>query len=293
MTQAEYDRIYRSLDIAIDWASYGIRDFPCRQEMLSRNERTLFSGWGGEEYITHHGDASYIEMFYSGHWIAFAKAIYHRARKTYGKSISGILKTLYFKLIVPSFPKKYYCKLPRIHCRKPDYSIFEQTFCPLIEEEEKKKNYIFTYMYSKNAREEHIRAWENGHVESRIQSLSQESMGDRVQYVFPLLDRRLVEFAFSIPAQFMFHRGYDRYLYRTAIADLLPETVLWGIHKDEEERIKQIKKFYFTMLETLLKDQKYSSRIYSSPYLKDSNSIHNNHKITALTAILCSEYLNR
>ena len=169
--------------------------------------------------------------------------------------------------------------------------MFHPAIRPQIKAEERKKNYVSTYLNARSVIEDHILEWENGHVESRIQYLSQEAMADRVRYVYPLLDRRLVEFSFSMPAHFMFDRGYDRFLNRKAIEDLLPETVLWGRHKDERERIKQMKNFFFTMKDRLLREELYREKLQKSPYILHAEMEQDNHKITTITAILCSNYL--
>ena len=81
-----------------------------------------------------------------------------------------------------------------------------------------------------------IRAWENGHVQGRLNAWSQEALSSHVQYAFPLLDRRLIELSFNIPGKYLFNKGYDRYTYRKAIEDIVPSTLLWGIHKSEPKR---------------------------------------------------------
>lgn len=52
------------------------------------------------------------------------------------------------------------------------------------------------------------------------------SMAHALEVRTPFLDRRLVEFAFSLPAEVKLRRGAGKHLLRTAFSDLLPETTL-------------------------------------------------------------------
>ena len=78
---------------------------------------------------------------------------------------------------------------------------------------------------------------EHGHLAERIEAWSNNNDGDRIVYVYPLLDKRLIEFSLGIPPDLYVREGYDRYLFRYALGGILPETVRWGDVKREPIRV--------------------------------------------------------
>ncbi len=58
-----------------------------------------------------------------------------------------------------------------------------------------------------------------------------------VEYVWPLLDRRLIQQYLTTPTVWKFGEGMGRYLHRRAVADLLPAQVTWKARKSMGGRI--------------------------------------------------------
>lgn len=54
-----------------------------------------------------------------------------------------------------------------------------------------------------------------------------------VDYVFPMLDPRLIQCYLSTPAIEKYGRGFDRYLHRRAVEDLLPSSIVWERPKND------------------------------------------------------------
>jgi hypothetical protein len=50
-----------------------------------------------------------------------------------------------------------------------------------------------------------------------------------IEYRYPLLDRRLVEFGLGLPPELFCQRGWPRYLYRYAMAGILPDRMRWRV----------------------------------------------------------------
>lgn len=59
-------------------------------------------------------------------------------------------------------------------------------------------------------------------------------------YRYPLLDRRIIEFALGMPATAYTQASGGRYLFRRAISDLLPAEVCWGNAKFEPIRVHKL-----------------------------------------------------
>jgi asparagine synthase (glutamine-hydrolysing) len=237
-----------------------------RQDLQRQNIRTMLSGWGGDEFLTNHGYAFYTQMLLQGRWIRFYKTLKARIKQR-EMSLKQTIMFLYKMVFIPILPKSVYCYLPKIRCKEADYSIYHNSFIPLVKEAYKQKNYIFNRYTSATIKADIIRAWSNGHVQSRLTNWSQESLAYRFQYMFPLLDRRLVELSLSLPTKYMIKNGFDRYMYRKAIDDIVPSSLLWGIHKSEPKR--------WSYIENLLnKVEKTVDTEISIKYLKGSTKIH-------------------
>lgn len=48
-----------------------------------------------------------------------------------------------------------------------------------------------------------------------------------IDYFWPLLDVRLIQFFLSIPNALKFHNGYGRYLHRKAVEKIVPKKIIW------------------------------------------------------------------
>jgi hypothetical protein len=61
-----------------------------------------------------------------------------------------------------------------------------------------------------------------------------------MEYVYPLLDKRIVEFALGVPASCFINNGHSRYLFRSALQNLLPNEIVWSSSKDEPNRVDRL-----------------------------------------------------
>jgi asparagine synthase (glutamine-hydrolysing) len=57
-----------------------------------------------------------------------------------------------------------------------------------------------------------------------------------VQHLFPYLDYRVVDFAMSVPRRLYYKEGMNRYLFRKAFENLLPEKLCYYTYKDDIAR---------------------------------------------------------
>jgi hypothetical protein len=57
-------------------------------------------------------------------------------------------------------------------------------------------------------------------------------------------------------------------LYRLAIKDLIPTTILWGKHKNESVRWAELIKFFNELNKLILEQNTYKEKLKNSKYLK-------------------------
>ncbi len=72
---------------------------------------------------------------------------------------------------------------------------------------------------------------DDGHCGARAVTDSGSAAYHGVEFRYPMMDRRLVEFALAVPLEYQLIRGIGRGLFRTAMQDILPESIQWRTDK--------------------------------------------------------------
>lgn len=80
----------------------------------------------------------------------------------------------------------------------------------------------------------------SGYHQERIESWAMLSESYGIHHVYPLLDKRIVEFALALPARCFFRYGEPRYLYRRALGDALPPPLQLKRKPAEIYRVQQL-----------------------------------------------------
>jgi len=76
-----------------------------------------------------------------------------------------------------------------------------------------------------------------GHLENRIESWARAGAALGIDHRYPLLDRRVIELCLCLPGDVWLNDGWPRWLFREAIAPLLPASVVWSRPKEERARM--------------------------------------------------------
>jgi asparagine synthase (glutamine-hydrolysing) len=76
-----------------------------------------------------------------------------------------------------------------------------------------------------DGRENRWRLMTSPHIAERAEVWAQTGARHGLAFAFPLLDRRVVEFALSLPSEMFLRGGFRRRPFRDAMADVLPERV--------------------------------------------------------------------
>lgn len=99
-------------------------------------------------------------------------------------------------------------------------------------------------------------------------------LGERqgIDYVYPYLDKRLVEFALALPGEWYFRQDRDRYLYRRALDHCLPEAIKTKGKPKEIRRVRQLTLNYQAALQAPCVAERIAAASASSPYV-DTRSL--------------------
>ena len=183
--------------------------------MHSAGVRAVFSGWGGDQAISHR--ANMFSLFLSGHWGCFLREVRRDAKGSPVRFVKSFIRNTAFPLFVPySFLGKENSEMP---------VIVSDAFTGRMKRRCRRSMLWF--------RLNPVRHFDSPDIPSRTEQTAWVGADYNVQYLFPFLDCRVIDFALSIPRHLYFKHGTSRYIYRKAFAEILPEWVTSYPHKDD------------------------------------------------------------
>ncbi|WP_373034063.1 asparagine synthase-related protein [Sulfurovum sp.] len=235
------------------------------QEMVENiGARTVLSGWGGDELISHSGSTYIADLWSKGKLLeAFKQLFYEKRHLKY--SWSKFVKRGLSLSLSP-----YIINFLR-HKKEDDENESEfynryttEEFAKFMDGHQCKKFPVVT-----GVRKKQLVMFDFGHLQNRIESWALSAFPRKIEYVYPLLDKRVVEFAIGIPEEMFYPKeGVSRHFMKNAVADLLPSDITW-FPKPDETKINQVLKQYFTTaLEIMQKAYKNKDDKFNNKYLK-------------------------
>jgi asparagine synthase (glutamine-hydrolysing) len=186
----------------------------------------MLTGWGGDEVASFNGRGHLADQFARLQWLSLlhnlkprsalwinprtAKAILGRFWREVG--LHYLPKALHRRWRYPLMgaPRTRYLSQSlaaqaRKHARPPEEDGFD----------------------SPCARETQLSLYRNGHITRRMESWAWSGAEHGLLYVYPLTDRRLMEFAYSLPGDMYRKNGWSRFLFRLAAAPLMSADIVW------------------------------------------------------------------
>ena len=184
--------------------------------------RVLLTGWGGDEGVSFNGRGLYAHLLLSGRWPRLAAEC--RAR---GLGLRHVIGETVRSLIPP---------MPRRLRRWRNPRSFPNTFIdPAFARRQPPRP--VPHRRGVGTRRSQLRLLRDGHLIRDTELLAASGARHGIEYRYPLLDRRLLEFALGLPSE-QFRRGkWSRWLMRHAGQSLLPRDVCWRLDKDDAHLI--------------------------------------------------------
>lgn len=216
-----------------------------RDKAKARGIRTLLSGWGGDEIVSSGANGYAAELFWQGHWLRLGRMIRSRMTPQADPSIAvsnqpvwrrtlGFLRN---QVLMPSLPNALYRRWPG-HVMRP-MSGYDPNAPEALALGDRQPP-LPDWQKKPGKREEMARALMAGHLQARIETWASQGAQDGIRYVYPLLDRRLVEFCLGAPGRLFAQPGQTRGLFREAMRGLLPEDIRQSSVKIELVRVKKL-----------------------------------------------------
>lgn len=191
--------------------------------------RVLLSGWGGDELITGHALGFYAELFAHGRWTTLWRESGARlaADTSAPPRLSARMRFLLERGVKPLLPDRVIARLDDGFMERPAFAPFldpdlvaQLRQIPLLPVVPKRWEHPSVH-------QQQLGMLAYGHVQLRMETWAAETAPLGLTVRYPLLDRRIVEFALGIPSRLHVQDGWIRSLFRSATRDLLPETVRW------------------------------------------------------------------
>ena len=179
----------------------------------------ILSGVGGDEGASYNGAGLYFELLRRGRWRHLWHELPARAR-TDGQSL---IRAILSRLILPMIPWPLLNLLHRMAGRPVRGS--------------RRLRYLRTNIHSAIERRRWPPTLTDHRPASRIATFADHHFAGRctqhallgahtgIAYSFPLLDRRVIEFALSLPLDHFLADGYARQPFRRAMKGILPEEI--------------------------------------------------------------------
>lgn len=230
-------RFRRRLNSMFDWS----QEVDIRRQAEALGIRTLLSGWGGDELIAFNGRGFFLEMLRHGRWLTCFQELKMRADLHNSNVLNGVLSKLILpwisdELIATLCPNgKIARRIQRVQRDIPrafrdDFRFRIASSQPLQKPELSERMGVRPFQ---------LALIDNGHLVNYIESWTMSGARHGITYTYPLLDRRIVEFALGLPPEMFMKNGWKRWLYRESLDGILPDNIRWNKRKHEPSRSAQ------------------------------------------------------
>lgn len=201
-----------------------------QQQAAAQGIRVLLSGWGGDEGIAFNGRGYFAGLLAQGQW----RRLYQESQARGGR----VWPFIFWNALVPLLPGWAQRLGKTIRHGPPGRS---QTSSYLHPDVARRVRPLRPRpVRTTGVRSTQLDLLAFGHLTERIEAWGAHGARHHLVYGYPLLDRRLLEFALGLPPE-QFRRGkWSRWLMRTTLEKLLPAEICWHRDKRDPIRLQQL-----------------------------------------------------
>lgn len=216
----------RAIDISLIPVNTIHREIVVQRKASTHGIPLILTGWGGDEFISFNGRGLAADWLIRGRWLKLANSLGLPSALLHPNRWRAALAKFWQKALVPLLPDALHYRLSAEHrARSAGSSFIDPDFLQRVSPLRASAPRMRT-MAGVHATQ--ARLFESGHLTARIESWTAIGSQYGVSYTHPLLDRRLMEFAFAIPGDLHSRDNAGRYLYLKTMMPLLPEVLMWG-----------------------------------------------------------------
>lgn len=200
-----------------------------------RGVQVLLSGWGGDEVVSSGAHGYLADLFWRGQWRTLTRWLVDRSHRAPNPWRRGA-GLLYYHLLLPSLPEWSARLRPTArHKALPHFTCIAPEFDAAIP----RTNSGLEWRRTRGVHAVQAQRLTMGHLQARMEVWAAQGAQDGVEYRYPLLDRRLVEFCLGAPSNLFSDGEHSRSLLRHAVRGLLPDHVRLATVKLERLRVER------------------------------------------------------
>ncbi|MDD3591379.1 MAG: asparagine synthase-related protein [Sulfurovum sp.] len=243
----------------------------------AKRVRVILSGFGGDEILTARFRDTHIDKIRKGRFIAAWKALKNELPKN--KKLNSLrLPYRYIKLVNKSIrPDRLRRKKDSENAEKIASMSLPMLKSDFAHFAHASHTNLFASFRESIIEKQHFYI-NLGYHQERLESWTALGRKAGVRYVYPYLDKRIVEFALSIPSSLYVKGGQSHYLYQQAILQYLPSFLQNKIKPSEKYRVK---KFFHEIYKAMI-DDNIKSMIdkFDSPYIDKEKYLKQHYETT-------------
>ncbi len=193
----------------------------------------ILSGWGGDEAATFGGNGALAELFLRGRWRTLAREIAALSRERGWPRFRVFRNEVVSRLCHATLPAPMLRLVKRALGRK-DNSYLRTLLYEFLSSDARQRLAVLPETWinlTADGRENRWRLITSPLIAERAEVWAQIGARYGLAFAFPLLDRRVVEFALSLPSELFLREGFRRRVFRDAMAGILPERIRLRHHK--------------------------------------------------------------
>jgi len=177
----------------------------------------ILSGWGGDEAATFNGRGVLAEHFLHGKWLELAREL-SAIKRERGTAFAATIRSEILSYLIPHFMSSW-------RKRKGGKELRERFMAFLSPEFAADPDNEGRLMLHPDGRKNRIGLIGSPHIAQRCENWAALGARHGLAFAFPMLDRRVVEFAVSLPSELFLREGRRRRLFRDAMRGILPEAI--------------------------------------------------------------------
>lgn len=244
MSQDDFNRIISSFD-----DNYGLYfEYKTIEQAAGSGTNLIFSGWGGDEFISEGGRGIEQDL------------------------ISGFYLRTFFRRN-PAKPLRRFIRNQILYVLYPLLGILDSGTAKAFRDDvryilkpyrKSDRKAIRDLFFHSSRRQHHLRMLDLYHLQNRCESWMTSGFRKGVEYRYPLLDRRIIEYMLKVPSVLLCRTYKFRPVLRELGGSLLPETVRLNLSKNDPVSSASTRKFYKETAKIIMDDL---DEMKANPYL--------------------------
>lgn len=192
------------------------------KKMQEKNIRVVLGGEGGD-YVISHGNYYFRDLAVALKW----KKLFNELNFYSKNNKSSFYRVFLNKVLLRLIPEHLKKIIRPYYTKNSQITILNKEFAKRIKAEEYLHDlYLKSEIENNTAKDAHYLNLTKGSI-LPMELLDRTISAFSMEHRHPFLDKRLVEFCYSIPTEIKFKFGWNRYIMRIAMEDILPSEIQW------------------------------------------------------------------